>query len=278
MAAIVKFLITQLHYTPLTLTAIVILLCLLGLIVVVLNGKLLLSNSSSRIILKTILFINLLSGIALFSFCLAMVIDYNDYTSGPPYLDGFSLTYDWDRVSTLTLVSFIFHIICMKTLILCVNYNYGISNCANTKISDIFWVFVVVCLSLGEIVSRFLYFGTGSGPELYGDLKLIPNEGHFLDVLVCFIIPVVIPLVVSIRFITKFDQDEYKVHRRNIMLSLTVTITCYSVFFVDAMSKNVYYPLPSFVFSLICYSVFSVIFPILNKGDHKVYYRKLSAI
>lgn len=284
MAAIVRLLCSVLGYNTSVVLILTFLLICLGLFSIFLNGKLLFTCGYQSC---NIALINICTGVSVFLFGVALAIDYEDYKSGAPFKDGFSLTFDWDNMSSFTLASFVLHLLSLKTVVLCtvgqaktssIYFSKSdsqllaplISLCS--KISGSGWFLIVVTYTSIEVAYRLVYGGIGAGPEIYGDVKMIQDERNLVDIAMSIILPCFIPAVIGVKLMFLAKAPDFKVKFAHVttFLSILSCLVCILSFLSDITwsGYRVYYPLKSFIIGLISQSLFGMAFPLIYDYYH----------
>ena len=278
MAAIVQLLCSVFEFKISQVFVLAALLLCCGLFSIILNGKLLVAGGCKSF---NIAVMNVCAGLSILLFGAALSLDYEDYSGGPPFKDGFTLTYDWDCVSILTLASFLLHLLSLKTFLLCtveqakISASYGYRSNAPLlslvislfcKISSSGWLLIAALYTICEVAYRFLYGGVGTGPELYGDLKVIQDEQNLAELGITMTLLFFLPAVVAAKLLLIGKTPNSNMEFANIITALSAInfVLCLSSFFVDTMGGNftVYYPLKSFILNLLFQSCFCISFPL----------------
>ena len=289
MAAIVQLLCSVFEFKISQVFVLAALLICSGIFSIILNGKLLVACCCKSF---NIAVMNVCTGISISLFGAALSLDYEDYSDGPPFKDGFTLTYDWDCVSLFTLTSFLLHLLSLKSFLICtveqakISASYGYRSNAPLlslvislfcKISSSGWLFIAALYTICEVAYRFLYGGVGTGPELYGDLKIIQDEQNLAESGITVTFLFFLPAVVAAKLLLIGKTPNSNMEFANIITALSAItfVLCLSSFFVDTLGGNfiVYYPLKSFVLNLLFQSCFCISFPLLH-----IYYKQCTCI
>lgn len=284
MAAMTHLFHLLLGYSLTAVHGLIILTFVLGSTSILLNLKLMLINSKKC---HDIAVLNICTGFSCVLFGTGLMVDYNDFRAGIPNKDGYSLTFSWDLMSTCTLISFVLYLLSLKTLALCVVEQAKVSAIYITKnesqsLAPLLslsghvpaggWFSAAIIYTTLEVTYRFVCAGMGTGPELYGDVKLVQDERNIVDALITLIIPCCIPAVLGLKLALQAQAPDFNVKSAHVitaMSTVSILICVLSFLFnVTWFGYQIYYPMESFVCGLISQNIFAAAMPLVNYYYH----------